>query len=72
MAKMETSKIAQCEVSARKTASLETCKCKSFGRSDAVAAAEERQSFWWGQFSYLTVVMINQHKEENQADNTQD
>ena len=42
---METSKIAQCEVSARKTASLETCKCKSFGRSDAVAAAEERQSF---------------------------
>ena len=67
MAKMETSKIAQCEVSARKTASLETCKCKSFGKSDA-----ERQSFWWGQFSYLTVVMINQHKEENQADNTQD
>ena len=69
MAKIETSKIAQCEVSARKTASLETCKCKSLDTDYSAAVAK---SFWWGQFSYLTVVMINQHKEENQADNTQD
>ena len=67
MAKIETSKIAQCEVSARKTASLETCKCKSL---DTVCSSGAK-SFWWGQFSYLTVVMINQHKEENQTDNTQ-